>query len=337
MYRQVYQGSQGGATYVPLEINSRLIGKSTPKLAKMLTWKYAHLSGKQTQTDLSENHNLKFSIKLIQSVNGRVGDILTAKEQKWKYVDPVIEEDVVSIGISRDGTTTLIKNEGYKETMVGTIALYNKEGNRQHTVYLGSSPQHGKAVFDYEFSQQIERIQHKYPKAEMVGIADGEKGNWTFLEKYTSVQILDFWHATEYLAAYAKIAYKTEDERKEWLEKSCKNLKHKRGAVTRLLKEMSNYAIEHNIKDKDNPVSRAVTYFTNQKVRMKYWKYTEKGLPIGSGVVEAACKTLVKQRFSRSGSRWTRITVDHILLSKSMILTNGRWKQFWAKLKRYGL
>ena len=69
---------------------------------------------------------------------------------------------------------------------------------------------------------------------------------------------------------------------------------------------------------------------------MKYWKYTEKGLPIGSGV-EAACKTLVKQRFSRSGSRWTRITVENILLSKSKILTNGRWKQFWAKLKRYGL
>lgn len=321
---------------MPLEENSRLIGKITPKLAKMLTWKYAHLSGKQTQTDLLENHNLKVSVKLIQSLNERVGDILIAKEQKWKYADPVIEEQVVRIGISRDGTTTPIRTENYKETMVGTIALYNKAGERLHTLYMGCSPEHGKSVFDYVFSQEIQRIQNKYPTAEMIGIADGEKGNWTFLEKYTSVQILDYWHATEYLAGYAKIVYKKEEERKKWLEKSCHKLKHKCGAATRLLKEMSKYAKEHKITNKDHPVSRAVTYFTNQKPRMKYWKYTKEELPIGSGVVEAACKTLVKQRFSRSGSRWTRITVDYLLLSRSLILTKGRWKQFWTKLKRYG-
>lgn len=332
----MYQGSKGGSTYVPLEVNSRLIGKSTPKLAKMLTWKYAHLSGKQTQTDLSENHNLKVSIKLIQSLNERVGDILEAKEQKWKYADPIINQEVFSIGVSRDGTTSPIRNEGYKETMVGTIALYNEEGDRLHTIYIGCSPEHGKSVFDYVFSQEIERIQEKYPKAKMIGIADGEKGNWSFLKNYTGVQILDFWHATEYLAAYAKVAYIKKEERDKWLEKSCHNLKHKCGAATRLLKEMSNYARVHNIEDKENPVSRAVTYFTNQKPRMKYWQYIKKGFPIGSGVVEAACKTLVKQRFSRSGCRWTRTTLDYILLSRSLILTNGRWKQFWAKLKRYG-
>ena len=147
---------------------------------------------------------------------------------------------------------------------------------------------------------------------------------------------MDFWHATEYLAAYAKIAYDQEKERKKWLEKSCHNLKHKCGAAARLLKEISNYAQEHNIKDKENPVTRAVTYFTNQKPRMQYWKYTKRELPIGSGVVEAACKTLVKQRFSRSGCRWIRTTVDYILLSRGLILTKGRWNQFWAKLKQYG-
>jgi len=302
----------------------------------MLTWKYANLSGKQTQTDLSENHNLKVSTKLIQSVNERVGDILIAKEQKWKYADPLLEDQVFRIGISRDGTSIPIKKERYKEAMTGTIALYNKEGDRLHTIYIGCPPEHGKAVFDYVFSQEIERIQHKYPKADMIGLADGAKENWSFLKKYTSVQILDYWHATQYLAAYAKVAYSEEEQRKQWLEESCHKLKNKCGAATRLLNQMSNYAIDHNIKDKENPVSKAVTYFRNQKPRMQYWKYTKKGFPIGSGVVEAACKTLVKQRFCRSGCRWTRITIDYILLARSLILTNQRWNQFWAKLKRYG-
>jgi len=302
----------------------------------MLTWKYAHLSGKQTQTDLSENHNLEVGIKLIQSITKRVGEILIAKEQKWKYEDPTRLDEVVIIGISRDGTTTPIKKEGYKETMAGTLALYDKQGERLHTIYLGCSPEHGKSVFDYVFSEEIRRIQQKYPEAKMVAIADGEKGNWSFLEKYTTVQILDFWHATEYLAAYAKVAYKQEKERKKWLEESCHKLKHKCGAATRLLKEMNKYAIAHNIKDKENPVIRAATYFTNQKHRMNYWKYIKNELPIGSGVVEAACKTLVKQRLSLSGCQWIRTTVDYILLARSLILTTGRWEQFWTKLKRYG-
>lgn len=69
---------------------------------------------------------------------------------------------------------------------------------------------------------------------------------------------------------------------------------------------------------------------------MWYEQYQKENLPIGSGVVEAACKTLIKQRFSRSGSKWTRQTVDHILMDRSLILTQDRWKQFWEKVDRYG-
>ena len=99
---------------------------------------------------------------------------------------------------------------------------------------------------------------------------------------------------------------------------------------------MERYAEGHFIAQKDHPVMRSVTYFCNQNSRMDYAKYQANNFPIGSGVVEAACKTLIKQRFSRSGSRWIRQTVDHLLLARSLILTQGRWKQFWDKVDRYG-
>lgn len=220
--------------------------------------------------------------------------------------------------------------------MVGTIALYNEKGKRLHTIYNGCSPEHGKATFDYIFSQEIKRIEKQYPNARRIGIADGEKGNWAFLNDYTQIQILDFWHATEYLGKYAKAVYNNEVQKEEWLKKSCHKLKNKCGGATRLFNEMKKYAQDHNIEDKEHPISRAVTYFGNQKTKMKYWKYLNDGIPIGSGIVEAGCKTLVKQRFSRSGSRWTRNTIDHILLSRSLILTKGRWNQFWNKIDRYG-
>lgn len=333
----MYQSSSGGSVYIPLEIGARIIGKSTPRFSKMLSWKYANLPAAQVQKDLEAHHGLNVSVKLIQSVNQRVGDIMIDKETKWTYTDDVDREEVATIGISRDGTTVPIKKEGYKETMAGTIALYNQSGDRLHTIYCGCAPEHGKATFDAVFSQHIEAVKRKYPQARRVGIADGEKGNWTFLEQYTDKQLLDFWHATEYLGAYAKVAYPDEKDRKEWLARSCHKLKHSYGGSTRLLNEMKQYAKAHKLANKEHPVIRAVTYFTNQKPRMQYWKYVEQGVPIGSGVVEAACKTLVKQRLSKSGCKWTRHSVDHILLSRSLILSDGYWDQFWSKIDRYGI
>ncbi|MEM6963294.1 MAG: ISKra4 family transposase, partial [Bacteroidota bacterium] len=57
----------------------------------------------------------------------------------------------------------------------------------------------------------------------------------------------------------------------------------------------------------------------------------EKNLPIGSGVVEAACKVLVKQRLGISGCRWTRDGIDNVLVMRALVLTPGRYEQFWKK------
>ena len=332
----MYQPSQGGKTFVPLEQGGRVIGKATPRLAKMLSWKYANLSGEQSCADLREHHGIKVSKKLVQTVSQRVGSILADKEQKWSYDIPDLPAEVAAIGISRDGTTSPIKDEGYKETMAGTISLYDQAGNRLHTIYTGCAPEHGKATFDYVLSQEIARIKACYPEVISCGIADGEAGNWRFLSPRTEVQILDFWHATEYLAGYAEWVYPKAKKRKAWLKASCHTLKNEPGGAGRLLAEMKEYATRHSLEEKTNPVVRAVTYFTNQESRMNYPEYQKQYFPIGSGVVEAACKTLVKQRFSRSGSRWRRETLDYVLHARSFILTEGRWNQFWAKVDRYG-
>lgn len=302
----------------------------------MLSWKYANMTGRKVVEDLKDNHGVKVSKKFLQSVNERVGEVLVDKENKWTYDDEVIVDEVASISISRDGTTAPIKGEGYKETMVGTIGLYNDDGQRLHTIYTGCAPEEGKATFDYVFSQEIERTLSRYPQAFTVAVADGARDNWSFLSDYTSQQTIDFWHATEYLGGYAQVVYQEQKERKEWMDKACHDLKTKRGAADHILKQMQAYALEHSITDKLNPVTKAITYFTNNKDKMTYAENLEKGLPIGSGVVEAGCKTLVKQRFSKSGCRWTRDTMDRILLARSLVLTNGRWNQFWNKIDRYG-
>ena len=69
---------------------------------------------------------------------------------------------------------------------------------------------------------------------------------------------------------------------------------------------------------------------------MDYAMHTEKNLPIGSGVTEAACKTLVKQRLCGSGMRWKDQGAKVILSLRALVQSKGRWQQFWSKIDQYG-
>lgn len=80
-----------------------------------------------------------------------------------------------------------------------------------------------------------------------------------------------------------------------------------------------------------------MTYFENQMSRMSYAAHVEKQLPIGSGVTEAACKTLVKQQFCCSGMRWKEAGIKTVMSLRALVQTKGRWVQFWEKIERYGI
>jgi len=80
---------------------------------------------------------------------------------------------------------------------------------------------------------------------------------------------------------------------------------------------------------RNSELEKALTYFRNQRWRMRYDQYRRANLPIGSGVVEAACKTLVTQRFKRSGMRWG-MTGGQAILTFRSVIQSGRWERAWS-------
>jgi hypothetical protein len=76
-------------------------------------------------------------------------------------------------------------------------------------------------------------------------------------------------------------------------------------------------------------------YFRNHLSQMEYAQFRQKNYPIGSGVTEAACKTLIKQRLCCSGIRWKEKIGSIILSLRALILTSTRLEQFWDKLNQY--
>ena len=233
-----------------------------------------------------------------------------------------------------------MRKEGYREAMAGTISLYNKEGGRLHSIYLGASPEYGKQKFLERLEREIYSVKLQYPDAKYTGIADGAKINWEFLEKHTTYQVLDFYHATEYLSDVARALYPHTDSyvrQKMWLDDACHRLKHEDNAAEDLLKEMTKIPQTDLLADIKTKLNSAITYFKNQKHRMRYHFYRSINLPIGSGVTEAACKTLVKQRLCRSGMKWKEKGARLVLCLRALVCTQGRFEQFWERINLTGL
>ena len=238
------------------------------------------------------------------------------------------------MGIGLDGTCSYVGNEGWRETMVGTISLYDKNGNRLHTIYISQAPEYGKGAFKEIFIKEIKDILKIIPSSvKLVGIADGAKDNWSFLEDFVETQIIDFYHASEYLADASKVInLRDKQKQKEWLDSACHRLKNNKDSALVLLDEMKDLETKQRVpkKTKEN-LQRAITYFTNHHHQMNYAEAINNNIPIGSGVTESACKVLVKQRLCISGARWSHLGANCMLKLRAVNLTDGRWKQFWEE------
>jgi hypothetical protein len=337
--RHVYQSPQGGPTYCPLDRDARIVVTSTPRFAKVLSHKYAEFSSPRAQVDLQENHGRSVSRCLIQDVADAVAAAVLVKEEDWSYTLPKFEEPPSTVAISLDGTCTLMGEDGWREAMVGTLAFYDAEGERQHTIYLAATPEYGKAKFLGHLESEIGRAKAKCPDAHYVGIADGAKGNWEFLGRHTDVQVTDFWHAAEYLGKAAVVLYRGQPQtRKAWLDDACHRLKHEAGGAVWVLKRLRSLARERPWAKDDEDVQKAITYFANQSGagRMDYAARVAANEPIGSGVTEAACKVIVKQRLCGSGMKWTEDGAAVVLSLRALSYTPERWGQFWSKVDRWG-
>lgn len=336
--RHVYQSSKGGKTYCPLEQNARIIVTSTPRFAKIVSNKYTHLPSTKVKADLLENHGRKVARSYLQNLSEAVGNVALAKQEVWHYTTPKFNEPVKTISIGVDGTCMLLCKDGYREAMVGTISLYNMDGKRQHTINIGATPEYGKKTFWQRMEREIVDIKKSYPDVNYIGIADGAKENWSFLKKHTNLQTLDFYHATSYLKNVALAAFpRNKDKRQEWLDSSCHNLKHLDGEAEKILDEMKDLKNKKLSKVIKENLESSITYFENHKSEMNYAESIEKNLPIGSGVTEAACKTVVKQRLCQSGMKWIEKGASVVLSLRTLVLTKGRWQQFWDKINQYGL
>jgi len=335
--RHVYQTAQGGPTFCPLERDARIILTATPRFAQQVSHKYAETAGVRVVRDLEANHGRQTSLNVVQRLAEAVGTAAQAKEEQWHYATPKLQAPVRTISVGLDGTCVLFVDDGHRQAMVGTVSLYERDGERLHTLYVAATPEYGKETFYQRLGREIAHVQQLYPHAHLTGVADGAADNWEFLGQYTTDSCVDFYHATAYLQGAARAAQpRSFAEREQWLDERCHRLKHRVGAAREILAELQELTARELSESARESLDKAVTYFANQQARMDYARRGQACLPIGSGVTESACKTIVKMRLCRAGAKWKEQGAAIVLSLRTLSYTEGRWEQFWAKIDRYG-
>lgn len=167
-------------------------------------------------------------------------------------------------------------------------------------------------------------------------MADAALANWAHFDKHPrlkdAVKIVDFYHAAEHLKKAADALFKpSEKQRSEaWVEKQRENLQWKLKGVEKVIASIRYYRgkLSKTASSRREEARKELLYFTRNQPRMQYATYQIQGLPIGSGVVEAACKTLIGHRLKRAGMRWSREGGQNVLNFRASVLSKRR-DYFW--------
>jgi hypothetical protein len=337
--RYTYQSSNGGRTYCPLEQHARIIENTTPHFASIVTGKYSAQSAGEVIKDLTRTMQRNVTRSYIQDLCESVGRAVQAKEIFLAYKIKTPPSKVHAILVAADAANVNLVNEGYKNVCAGCFCLMDEHGECLETICIANAPEEGKTSFWKRMELETARLKELMPDVAWFGISDGACDIQAWLERHCDVVTLDFFHLSEYLNE-AKAAFGASQQKQQsWVEKVLHELKHEPGAAPRILEQLERKS-KSNCKSLSeemlSAVVKAVGYMERNIQRMEYADVREANMPIGSGVIEATCKNLIKQRACGSGMKWKRKGLQNVLSLRSLYQSSDRWEQFWQRCAAFG-
>jgi hypothetical protein len=364
--RHLYHLAQeAGKSICPLELRVGIIGGYfTPRAARQGAFVMAHLTSGESEALFSEVGNMQPSRSSLDRLPKELSPHWEQHRVGWEMKlrqCETIPNLAKTMALSVDGVMAPMRGvklqekaakaqqsgkhasgpTGYKEVGCGTVTLYDQEAKRLQTIRYGRMPETKKATLQQQLETEARSTLALCPTLRRVHLADGAHHNWFLLNEIEQhlpsaaqppIEIVDYYHACDHLkegcdAAWGEstVASKSQFERLKTLLKEAEDGAQR---VIRALRYQRNKAKGYQRTRLD----RELTYFCNQRHRMHYANYLSLQLPIASGVMEASCKTLVTQRFKRSGMAWT-IDGGQAILTLRSLIQSERWASAWQLLQ----
>jgi hypothetical protein len=248
---------------------------------------------------------------------------------------------VLSVG--RDGITLPLRCPGgarYEVATTGTVSVLDRRGQRLGTVYLAYTPEPGQPTMSGQLTQLLREVLDRWqgPLPRLCYVTDAGDNETTYYEKVLRrmkhphtgkklewVRVVDYYHASQRLWKMAEALFGQGPRTASWARKMQKLLK-KPGGINRVLHSAANLRALHRpggsrLRD----FQKAYRYLRHRMRYLRYAEYRAMGLPLGSGVTEAGCKTVYTQRLKLSGMSWKQPGAQTILNLRVLQLS-GVWE-----------
>lgn len=335
--RNWYKPADGDGRF-PLDEALGLVDGYTPMLAGLICQAAATIPFNRAANDFNAYTGLAIEGRQFHRLANRVGHDVE-KFLRAKHGAPT--EAPPRVYVMMDGTGAPLRHDELKDRKgkgedgkaqtheVKVAAIFTehprsgKDPWRDHdsTTYVATDERCNEfgGMVRAEFRRRFKNM----PETIALGDAAEWIGNAVDINFPQATRIIDWNHTAQHVASMAEIVHIRDSMewrrlRRKWTGKLW------RGKIDAL----ADAAISAFPKDKADDGKKALAYFMKNREAMRYDVFRDKGYFIGSGVVEAACKTLVCQRFKCSGMHWSQIGLKHLLAIRTAMLSN-RYSEFW--------
>lgn len=337
----------------PLERSLGVTAGATPALAEAAA-RYAAMAGatqRQVQDQLHDRHGVTIGTERLRTLLERVSGAMAEGRQEAqaaRLLDLLGQADASSgrtkpvLSVSRDGISLRENQYGlFEVATAATVTVSDRRGQRLGTVYLAFAPELGQGQMTDQLTALIEEVLRRWdgPLPRLAYVADaGDNETKYFHEVLRRMvhprtgeallwqRILDFYHAMERVWKLADVLF-GDDTRGRWAwgRRMGKLLKKPNGPfrVLHAATALKTRRILNGIEAAE--YRKAYSYLQTRTHWMQYSEYARVNLPLGSGIVEAACKTIYAQRLKLSGMRWKKAGAQ-VILNLRVTLLSGVWE-----------
>ncbi len=345
-------------------------GRSSPGVQKLMSYLGASMTLEEAAAVFQAVLPLKMSARQALNLMQPVGETLMRREdeqKEWIFQEAAEkhtashpkeqkrQEKIRRIYIELDGVLARMRRgsvlmeeqekkrpgDVYREIKVGAVFTATQGRNRSElvpgTFVDQAGPIHsvarrttaetfGRYLYALAQGHGIEHAR------QVVVLGDGAIWIWRLVAEHfpQAVQIVDLWHAREHVWKVAHAVFERgSPQEAAWAKQACDLLSE--GRIEDLVAEIAALPTVPAEPGSVRSVPEIeMRYFISNAARMRYPAFRLQGMQIGSGIAEAACKTVVSTRAKRAGMRWTPDGLDAVLALRVTVL-NGAYSEFWKQ------
>jgi hypothetical protein len=325
-------------------------GVATPALADLVARLSVDFTQRQVLESLRQQNHVMWGARTLRNVTramaegiaphqhaARVEMLLGWLKQAAGGIGPVR----FALAVGRDGLMLPIRRkETYKEGATATVSVFDRWGKRLGTIYLGQMPEPGQGTLSDELTQLLRDVLAQWQGAmpRLVYITDAgfhprdyfdnvlrRMLNPQCLGRYLSWEwTVDYYHACGYISEVAEAIFGPGREAYSWAAKMRRWLKDKPGGIHRVLRSAGALRTIRGLVGADKDYDDAYGFLRKHARWMDYAGRRRRRTPIGSGVTEAACKTVFSQRFKCSGMKWD-VAGGAVILQLRLAVLSNTW------------